>query len=214
MGYLLSSLTNPSETPRILGEYCIYLIHEYELTGIARSLSTDFREYSTRLGSRASIFAASDQREYNESFAKLINDDPWFKMILGNYYDLSPGIIISKPGLPQFKADPGDVFIYVSDVVINLAYYTPHVLSQDLVDLCRHDYRRFITNILRYSRSAIAKSGPQTNRILHTLRDAVMIEPNINGIGIKSKPILRLINSVIHNQETEKAKYDCVVYQF
>lgn len=215
MGYLISSITDPSVTPEILGEYCIYLIHEWRLEGTAQSLSNNFREYSTRLGPRASIFAASDQDAYNNSFFNLLRGDPWFKITIGDYYDLPPGIIITKPGLPQFRASHGNVFVYVSGVVINLAYHNPHELSQDLVDLCRYDKRRFIAKILRYTRGAIVKPGPQTNRILEILGDTIMIEPNLNGIGIKSKPIIQYLRSILHKtEEEEPSKYDCVVYQF
>lgn len=213
MGYLISSLTDPYENPRILRGYCIYLVHEYQLKGIAQSLSSNFRAYSTRLGPSAAIIAASNQEEYNESFAKLIDDNAWFKRILGDYDSLPPGIIIAKPGLPRFKAHPGDVFIFVSEVVLNLAYHNPHELSQDLVDLCRYNNRRFISRILKYSRGSIAKPGPETTSILETLSKSIMIEPNFYGIGIKPKPILQRLTNAIHKSE-KKPKYDCVIYQF
>jgi hypothetical protein len=48
MGYIVSSLTDPSVTPEIFNEYCIYLIHEWSLNGISKSLSDRFREYGRR----------------------------------------------------------------------------------------------------------------------------------------------------------------------
>lgn len=217
MGYLISSLTDPSVTPKILDEYCIYLVHEWDLKGIAKSISSEFRDYSTRLGNHASIFAASDPDSYNKSFYELLQKDPWFKITLGDFYRLSPGIIITKPGLPEFSASPDQVLIYVSDEVIDLAYHNPITLSQDLVDLCRHNENVFIEKLLPYSRGTIVSPGPQTNEILRLLHDSLKIEPNINGFGFTVKPIVdharRSYRRLFHYRE-EEPKYDCVIYQF
>lgn len=217
MGYLISSLTDPSITPKILNEYCIYLISEWALKGVAKSISKEFREYSMRIGNHASIFAASDQDSYNNSLYDLLNKDPWFKSTIGDFYDLSPGIIITKPGLPQFSASSDQVFIYVADEVINLAYHDPTTLSQDLVELCRHNDKRFINKLLPYSRGAIVSPGPQTNVILDLLDKSIIIEPNINGFGVKVKPIADYARNAFHRNlhpDAGKPKYDCVIYQF
>lgn len=204
MGRCISKLT---DSPN---KYCIYLVHEWDLDGIAKSISERFREYSTRLGDRAVIFAADDQDSYDNSFHKILQENPWFKSIIKNYYDLSPGIIITNPGLPQFSGSPGQVFIYVSDEVINLAYHEPYSLSQNLVDLCRYHESTFIEKILPYSRETIVDPGPKTNSVLELLRESIMIEPNIHGFGFKVKPIV----DHWRNPEEEQPKYDCVVYQF
>lgn len=218
MGYLVSSLTDSSVTPEISDEYCIYLIHEWKLGGVAKDISERFREYSRRLRNRASIFAASDQASYDNSFRELLGRDPWFKSTIGNYHDLSPGIMITKPGLPQFSARSGHVFIYASDEVINAAYHCPTELSQDIVDLCRHNEDSFIKKLIPYSRGTIVNSGPNTNNILDIIRDSIEISPNINGFGFKVRPIVDQIrrNHIFsrHNSREDNDKFDCVIYQF
>lgn len=219
MGYIVSSLTDPSVTPEIFNEYCIYLIHEWGLIGISKSLSGRFREYGRRLGHKASIFAASNQESYDNSLIEIFRRDPWFKITLGNYYNLHSGIIITKPGLPQFSADTGHVFIYVSSEVINLAYHYEEELSQDLIDLCRHDQNIFINKILHYSRGSIVDSGPRTNSLLETIRDSIMIEPNINGFGFRISPIVdyAMKNGFLRDRPRESedtVNYDCVIYRY
>ena len=218
MGYIVSSITDPSITPEILGRYCIYLIREDCIDGVAKDLSTNFREYGTRLSNRAAIFAASDYETYNESFVKIFQGDSWFEITLGQFYNIPPGLIITKPGLPQFRAERGDVFIYVSAKVINLVYHNPHELSQELIDLCRHDEDRFITKILKYSRGTIVKPGPHTKALLEKIPEAIIFEPNINGIGIKPKSFVDLIreraNPEVKSPQYEHREYDCVVYQY
>ncbi len=219
MGYIVSSLTDPDISPQNLNEYCIYLIHEWNLDGVSKDLSTHFREYGRRLGRNASIFTASNQGEYDKSLIRIFNHDPWFKSTLGNYYDLPPGIIITKPSLPRFRAVHNDVFIFVSSEVINLAYHFEEDLSQELVDLCRRDDNSFIERILPYSRGALVDSGPRTNKVLDVLRDSIMIEPNINGFGFRIKPIAqhaiksRFLHGLSRTEE-KKASYDCVIYRF
>ena len=210
-GGLISSI---SDIFTSIDGYHIYLYKEYEFEGVSHDLSISFDEYAQRIGDNAAIFKSIDYESYEKSLKKLFDSDPWFSMTIGDVNKLAAGVFITRPSLQRFCAAKGQAFIYVSQGVINDAYKNNICLSMDIVDLCRYDADRFISRILKYSRGAIINNDSKNEVILNTILDSVKIEPNINGLGVDLKPILKNVYGLLNKDNKKTPVYDCVVYRY
>ena len=210
MGNIVSSLKEVSDRY----ERYIYLFKAEELSGIARDLLDSFNEYATRMGSKSVIIMPAEYKKYNTSMYEELQRDPWFKDVIGDPHELPAGYVISIPGLENFRASESQAFIYVSGQVINLAYKNRIELSQDIVAFFRYNDTAFISNILEYSRASLFKPGSSTDSLLEKLRNAVILEPNINGIGFRVKPLKQALESAFSKRNDDTPVYDCVVYRF
>ena len=201
MGYIVSSLTRLQTN---INGYHIYLVRDHELKGIARDLPENFGEYGKRIGTEAAIIRASLFRGYISSLRVLLDRDIWFRETIGDERDLPPGIIITRPSLNEFAARSGQAFIYVSGDVINEAYVDKIELSQDIVELCRHDNAEFILKIIKYSRNSIAEPKSSESKLFHKLLEAAIVQPNWNGMGVD-------IKKLFDKRKKDNTPYDCVV---
>ncbi len=210
-GFQISSLRTVKP---YLDGYYIYLFRDYDFKSVAASLVNDFDEYAQRTGDNSGIFRGINQEEYERSLKALFDRDPWFDKTIGDLMKLPAGVFITKPSIQDFHAGKGNVFIYVSQAVINDAYKNRIDLSQDIVDLCRHNVDTFISRILKYSRGAIINKDKSNIRLLKTIKNAVKIEPNFAGLGVDVKPIIKKAFSKFSKEKNSKPVYDCVVYRF
>lgn len=205
---------DPNDVVNNYDGYYIYLLNEHDFKGVAADLVVNFDEYAARIGGDSAIIRGINQESYFNSLRNLFNRDPWYARTIGDLKSLAAGLFITKPGIQDFRAEKGSVFIYASQEVINDAYKYRIELSEDIVDLCKHNSDTFITRMLKYSRGSAVSRSTQNEEMLKTINDSIIFEPNIGGIGFDVKPLAKNIFSRFRKDKDSKPRHCCVVYRF
>ena len=158
---------------------------------ISTCLSDDFFTIASSINKEDYIIDSLDRNTFINSIHDALQSNHDLYEAFERFYDaLGGGLLITKPRLQDFRANKGEVFMFIPYCVIDEAYISKIDFLKDLIDFVRGDSEDLPKAIKALSSPISSARLNPLVRLLLKLNKYLELKPNCFGIGLNLNTII------------------------